>query len=309
MVCRGTLLANGSAADTSYEWHVWCVKLRMRVPNALGGINLNASENVLDFGMMRLFSNFQLVYSQRVSHTKLKWCMISSSVRVINQTLGRSSKLFCHSSHLKVFAKGTRIICKKNLVSICKKNSKNILKHSNRSWFAFSLFQLDMFLVGAVQGTKLCKLCTCTAWLPCCWLGCYEFFVSIGKFHQKTEKISTTYGHIDLDIDCICCIMISEVRLTKMSERIALLIPSDRYQGPSAISGRKICKGLRFHSPLAAWGMLTLFDCWVIRLLPSAWNAHDWGPTRLERDGPSLSRQFLGGGGDSDPDHDGAVVL
>ena len=125
MVCRGTLLANGSAADTSYEWHVWCVKLRMRVPNALGGINLNASENVLDFGMMRLFSNFQLVYSQRVSHTKLKWCMISSSVRVVNQTVGRSSKLFCHSSHLKVFAKGTRIICKKNLVSICKKQQKH----------------------------------------------------------------------------------------------------------------------------------------------------------------------------------------
>ena len=124
MVCRGTLLANGSAADTSYEWHVWCVKLRMRVPNALGGINLNASENVLDFGMMRLFSNFQLVYSQRVSHTKLKWCMISSSVRVVNQTVGRSSKLFCHSSHLKVFTKGTRIICKKNLVSICKKTAK-----------------------------------------------------------------------------------------------------------------------------------------------------------------------------------------
>lgn len=211
--------------------------------------------------------------------------------------LGEAANFFVILPTWKSLQKGLESFARRTLCQFAKKNSKNILKHSNRSWFAFRLFQLDMFLVGAVQGTKLCKLCTCTAWLPCCCLGCYEFVVSIsiGKFHQKTEKISTTYGHIDLDIDCICCIMISEVRLTKMSERIALLIPCDRYQGPSAISGRKICKGLRFHSPLAAWGMLTLFDCWVIRLLPSAWNAHDWGPTRLERDGPSLSRQFLGG--------------
>ena len=213
--------------------------------------------------------------------------------------LGEAANFFVILPTWKPLQKGLESFAKRTLCQFAKKKAKTSWNIQTGVGLPSVFFSWICFWLEPPKARSYASYAPAQpGCLVAVWDVIYEFVVSIsiGKFHQKTEKISTTYGHIDLDIDCICCIMISEVRLTKMSERIALLIPSDRYQGPSAISGRKICKGLRFHSLLAAWGMLTLFDCWVIRLLPSAWNAHDWGPTRLERDGPSLSRQFLGGG-------------